>query len=407
MTALAHPCPNSASHPSMSDSADRNLPASAKKIRKAREDGQVPRSRDLGHFAAMGLAAALVFGAMPALVGYTQHLLADGLTFDRVAALSPQAAGDHAVALFMRGLMVVMIVGGLFIAAGVGSNIAFGGWNFTLKAVHPNFGRMNPIAGFARLFDWHQLVTVLKAALLGAAIATAGTIYLKSHFADLGGVLTTELPAGLATVGRTLGGGFLAMVGVLAAWAMVDVPWQKKQFMDKLKMSKAEQKQEFKEAEGNVEVKAKMKQKMREMAKRRMMKAVPVADIVVMNPTHYAVALKYDQNAMGAPRVVAKGTDRLAMRIRDLARDAGVPVLEAPPLARALYTHVDIDGEVPAVLFAAVAQVLAWVYQLRAAPMSNTRPPNVNVPPELDPLTGGPAKPKRRRAPPRPAAAAE
>jgi len=183
------------------------------------------------------------------------------------------------------------------------------------------------------------------------------------------------------------------------------VPWQKKQFMDKLKMSKAEQKQEHKESEGNAEVKAKIKQKMREMARRRMMKAVPAADIVVMNPTHYAVALKYDQDAMGAPRVVAKGTDRLAMRIRDLARDAGVPVLEAPPLARALYTHVEIDGEVPAMLFAAVAQVLAWVYQLRRAPASNLSPPAVHVPPELDPLTGGPAAPRRRRPALRAAAA--
>jgi len=182
------------------------------------------------------------------------------------------------------------------------------------------------------------------------------------------------------------------------------VPWQKKQFMDKLKMSREEVKQEHKESEGNVEVKAKIKQKMREMARRRMMKAVPAADIVVMNPTHYAVALKYDQQAMGAPRVVAKGTDRLAMRIRDLARDAGVPVLEAPPLARALYTHVEIDAEVPAMLFAAVAQVLAWVYQLRAAPNLNLRAPDVSVPPELDPLTGGP-KPKRRRPGPRAAAA--
>jgi len=389
----------------MADASDRNLPASPKKIRKARQDGQVPRSRDLGHFAAMALAAALLFTVMPNLVSYTQHLLADGLSFDRAATLSPQVAADHAVALFMRGLMIVVIVGGLFMAAGVGSNLAFGGWNLTLKAVHPNFGRMNPIAGFARLFDWHQLVAVLKASTLAAAVGIAGSLYLKNHFAELGGVLTAELPDGLATVGRTLGGGFLAMLGVLAAWALVDVPWQKKQFMDKLKMSKAEQKQEHKESEGNAEVKAKIKQKMREMARRRMMKAVPAADIVVMNPTHYAVALKYDQDAMGAPRVVAKGTDRLAMRIRDLARDAGVPVLEAPPLARALYTHVEIDGEVPAMLFAAVAQVLAWVYQLRRAPASNLRPPAVHVPPELDPLTGGPAAPRRRRPALRAAAA--
>jgi flagellar biosynthesis protein FlhB len=385
------------------DNADRNLPASAKKIRKARQEGNVPRSRDLGHFVAMGLAAALLFTAMPSLTSYAQHLLADGLRFDHGVVVDPRLAGEHAVALFTRGLMVVLIVGGLFMVAAVGSNIAFGGWNLTMKAVAPNFGKLNPIAGFGRLFNFHQLVTVLKASLLAIAVGFAGTMYLKSHFSELGGVLEADLPGGLATVGRTLGAGFLAMLGVLAAWAAIDVVWQKKSYMDKLKMSREEQKQEHKESEGNVEVKAKMKQKMREMARRRMMKAVPAADIVVMNPTHYAVALKYDQEAMGAPRVVAKGTDRLAMRIRDLARDAGVPVLEAPPLARALYTHVEIDGEVPAMLFAAVAQVLAWVYQLRAAPNLNLRAPDVNVPPELDPLTGGP-KPKRRR-PPRAASA--
>ena len=381
------------------DAQDRNLPASAKKIAKARADGQVPRSRDLGHFVAMGLAAALLFTMMPALTSYTQHLLADGLTFDSKAVLSPEIAGEHALGLFTRGLVVVLIVGGLFMAAGVASNILFGGWNLTMKAVHPNFSRMNPIAGIGRMVNKQQLLNVLKASALAGAVGTAGTIYLKNHFSDLGGVLTAELPAGLATVGHTLGGGFLVMLGVLAAWALVDVPLQKKQFMDRLKMSKQEQKQEHKESEGNGEVKAKMKQKMREMAKRRMMKAVPQADIVVMNPTHYAVALKYDQDAMGAPRVVAKGTDRLAIRIRDLARDGGVPVLEAPPLARALYTHVELDAEVPAMLFAAVAQVLAWVYQLRRTPNLNLQAPNVHVPPELDPLTGGPAKPKRRRAP--------
>jgi len=387
----------------MADSADRNLPASAKKIRKARQEGNVPRSRDLGHFVAMGLAAALLFTAMPWLTSYSRHLLADGLTFDHSVIADPRVSGEHAVGLFTRGLMVVLMVGGAFMAAGVGANIAFGGWNLSMKAVTPNFGRMNPISGLGRMFSPSQLVNVLKACLLAIVIGFAGTMYLKSHFADLGNVLTAELPDGLATVARTLGGGFLAMVGVLAAWAMVDVAWQKKSYMDKLKMSKEEQKQEHKEAEGNMEVKARMKQKMREMARRRMMKAVPVADIVVMNPTHYAVALKYDQNAMGAPRVVAKGTDRLAWRIRDLARDAGVPVLEAPPLARALYTHVEIDGEVPAMLFAAVAQVLAWVYQLRGAANPNLRAPDVHVPPELDPLNGG--TPPKRRRPPRGASA--
>ena len=139
-----------------------------------------------------------------------------------------------------------------------------------------------------------------------------------------------------------------------------------------------------------MEVKGKIKQKMREMARKRMLAAVPQADLVVMNPTHYAVALRYDEASMGAPRVVAKGTDLLAMKIRDIAREAKVPVLQAPPLARALYAHVELDHEVPAALFAAVAQVLAWVYQLRAR--ADVAPPTVDVPPELDPHNQPPAR---------------
>ena len=150
-------------------------------------------------------------------------------------------------------------------------------------------------------------------------------------------------------------------------------------------MSHQEVKQEQKESEGNQEVKAKVRARMREMAKRRMLAAVPKADLVVMNPTHYAVALQYDQAGMAAPRVVAKGADLMALKIRDIARDAKVPVLQAPPLARALYTHVELDQEVPAALFAAVAQVLAWVYQLRRTPDAALAAPEVQVPPELDP----------------------
>jgi flagellar biosynthetic protein FlhB len=387
----------------MADAQDRNLPASARKIARARRDGQVPRSRDLAHFAAMGIAAGLMFTAMPSVVEWVKRLLADGLTFDRAAVLSPQLAGEHALGLFTRGLYVVLPLGVLMMAAGVGANLALGGWNLSLKAIEPKFGRMNPITGLGRMFNKQHLVGTFKAIALAIAIGAAGTLYLKAHFGDLGQVLGAELPQGLATVGRTLGGGFLAMLGVLAAWAAIDVPWQRKQYLDNLKMSKEEQKQEHKEVEGNVEVKARIRQKMRELARRRMMKAVPAADIVVMNPTHYAVALKYDEHVGGAPRVVAKGTDRLAMRIRDLAVESSVPVLQAPPLARALYTHVEIDAEVPAQLFAAVAQVLAWVYQLRAAPNAGVRAPDVSVPPELDPLNG-PHRPARRRPARAPAA---
>jgi flagellar biosynthetic protein FlhB len=165
------------------DAQDRNLPASAKKIAKARKDGQVPRSRDLGHFVAMGLAAALLFTAMPALTGYAQHLVADGLTFDSKAVLSPVVAGEHVLGLFTRGLMVVLICGGLFMAAGVASNVLFGGWNVSMKAVSPDFGRMNPISGIGRLFNKQHLLNVLKAVVLAIAVGATGLIYLKNHFA--------------------------------------------------------------------------------------------------------------------------------------------------------------------------------------------------------------------------------
>jgi flagellar biosynthetic protein FlhB len=381
----------------MADAQDRNLPASARKIQRARGEGQVPRSRDLGHFLAMAAAAALMFAAMPSAVDWMQHLMADGLRFDRAAVLSPAVAGQRAEGLFVRGLFVILPVGALLMSAGVGANLGLGGWNFTTKALHPNFGRLNPVAGLGRLFNKGHLVGTLKAMVLAIAVGSVGTLYLKAHFADLGGVLAIELPRGLATVGNTLGNGFLGMLGVLALSALIDVPWQRKQFLDRLKMSKQERKQEHKDIEGNSEVKAKIRQKMRELARRRMMQAVPQADIVVMNPTHYAVALKYDERLLGAPRVVAKGTDRLALRIRDLAADSGVPVLQAPPLARALYTHVELDAEVPAQLFAAVAQVLAWVYQLRRAPQAALRAPDVSVPPELDPANGGAPRARRRR----------
>jgi len=183
--------------------------------------------------------------------------------------------------------------------------------------------------------------------------------------------------------------GVILLLLALAVFAGIDVPLQRYQHAKRLKMSHQERKQEHKESEGNQEVKAKVKARMREITKRRMLAAIPQADLVVMNPTHYAVALKYDDKKMGAPRVVAKGADLLAMKIRDLATGSKVPVLQAPVLARALYAHAELDREIPAALFAAVAQVLAYVYQLRAALAGQVAMPNalpeLNVPADLDP----------------------
>ena len=239
------------------------------------------------------------------------------------------------------------------------------------------------------MFSGHQLVDALKACALALAVGGVGVFYLRAQMPALVALANTPLLSALAVTFDSMQGALGWVLLVLVAFALVDVPLQRQMLMRRLRMSVEEVKQENKELQGSGAVKTKMRARMREMASRRMMAAVPKADLVVMNPTHYAVALKYDEASMGAPRVVAKGADLTALRIRDVAAKAGVPVLQAPPLARALYAHTEVDQEIPTALFSAVAQVLAWVFQLRQAGVSRSvvlaSPPIPFVPPELDP----------------------
>jgi flagellar biosynthetic protein FlhB len=375
----------------MADSAqDRNLPATAKRRQRAREDGQVPRSKDLGHFTALAVGGALLMVLAHPLASWAQGVLDAGLRFDRERAVNPQAMGELFWLLAIKALMLVIPMGLVMIAVGMATTILSGGWNLSFKPLHPNFGKFNPIAGLGRLFNKQHIIDVAKMSLLAGAIGTVGYQYLKSQFMGMVSLMAVPLPSAIAQMGSTIAMGFGLLMLVVGGWALIDVPLQHYLWLERLKMSREEVKQEHKDAEGNMEVKGKIKQKMREMARKRMLAAVPQADLVVMNPTHYAVALRYDEASMGAPRVIAKGTDLLALKIRDIAREAKVPVLQAPPLARALYAHVELDHEVPAALFAAVAQVLAWVYQLRAR--ADVAPPTVDVPPELDPHNQPPAR---------------
>ena len=374
----------------MADSAqDRHLPASQRKIKKAREDGQVARSRDLSHFAAIAAGGALLATMAPELAGWLKNLLATGLQFDARLLTTPGAMGERLGELALKMVWVVLPLGGTMLAVAVAAGVASGGWNWTFKPMAPNFGKLNPMAGLGRMFSKHQLGETLKACVLALVLGSIGALYLRAQLPAFATLLDLPLPAALAQAAATLQGGGVLLLLALAVFALIDVPLQRKWLQDRLKMSHQELKEEFKQLEGNVEVKSKMKALMRERTKRRMLAAVPGADLVVMNPSHYAVALKYDERAMAAPRVVAKGTELMALRIRDLAKEAGVPVLEAPPLARALYAHAELDREVPAALFAAVAQVLAYVYQLRAAMAGRGAMPAdlsaLPVPEELDP----------------------
>ena len=371
------------------DSQDKTLPASERKLTKAREDGQVARSRDLSHFAVVAGGGAVLVATAPLALGWLRDLLAGALRFDAGVLQGTGSMLQQLGGLTAKSMLGVVPFGLMTAGVAVLGGVALGGWNWTLKPLMPTFGKLNPLTGVTRLFSKQQLIDALKACGLALLLGTIGAFYLKAHVDDFSQLLGMSLPTALPHLGQTILGGLMLMVLVLALFAAVDAPLQRYLLGQRLRMSHQEQKQEIKESDGNVEIKSKIKARMREMANRRMLSAVPKADLVVMNPTHYAVALKYDETSMGAPRVVAKGADLMALRIRDSATGAKVPVLQAPVLARALYAHAEVDREIPAALFAAVAQVLAYVYQLRAA-MANRNVaapalPELNVPAELDP----------------------
>ena len=381
------------------DAQDRNLPASQRKLDKARTDGQVARSRDLGHFAALAAGGVGLVALAPWVSARLQLMLARALQFDSAAAHDPGAMIERLGDLTLVMLSVALPFAALVALAGVASGVGVGGWNWSWKAMEPKFEKLNPFSGLVRMVSKDRLIDTLKSCALALILGTIGALYLKNHVDALAGLTALALPAAIGQAAHTVLVGMSLLLLALAAFALVDAPLQRHLHAQRLKMSHQEVKQEFKEVEGNVEVKAKVRARMREMVKRRMLAAVPGADLVVMNPTHYAVALKYDDASMGAPRVVAKGADLLALKIRDTARGAAVPVLQAPMLARALYAHAEIDREIPAALFAAVAQVLAYVYQLRAALRGQVaipgELPELNVPPELDPHHTRHAVPER------------
>jgi flagellar biosynthetic protein FlhB len=370
-------------------SQDRNLPASARKLNKARGQGQVVRSRDLGHFVAIAAGGVMLVTLSPALADWCKEILTVGLQFDGASVRNPGFMGERLMEMIVRLMYVFIPLGGVMLLAGVGANLAVGGWNWTLIPLMPNFSKLNLLTGLPGLLSKDKLIDAMKGSALALILGGIGAMYLKSHIEFFLGLLSMPLSSAIAQGSQSMLGGLALLLLALAVFAAIDVPLQRYQHAQRLKMSFQEAKQEHKEVEGNQEVKSKVRARMREMVKRRMLSAVPKADLIVMNPTHYAVALKYDDAKMGAPRVVAKGIDLLAMKIRDIAKESKVPVLQAPMLARALYAHAELDREIPAALFAAVAQVLAYVYQLRAAmsgksPMPNALP-ELDVPPELDP----------------------
>jgi flagellar biosynthesis protein FlhB len=363
-------------------SQDKTLPATAQRLRKAREEGQVVRSRDLGHFAVVAASLGVIGAVAPSLTQRLRDLLAAALRFDAVTVAHPAAMADRLSAVLPDLLLFSLLLGAMVALVSVAAAMVSGGWVFTAKVLMPNFGKLDPLSGLANLFSKDKLVDTFKSCVLALLLGVVGALWLWTHRADLHGIQAVELSAAFQTAGGQILSG-------LWTFAVVDLPLQRFLHASRLKMSHQQVKEEHKQQEGSPEIKGRLRQRMREASRRRMMGAVPTADLVVMNPTHYAVAIRYSEDGAGAPRVVAKGIDLVAMRIRDLATASRVPVLDAPPLARALYASTELDHEIPVALYSAVAQVLAHVFRLREAMAGRAPYPTfldpIPVPPELDP----------------------
>lgn len=369
---------------------DRTLEPSAKRLEDARHEGQVPRSRDLAHFVVVGSAVAVLTLAGRSLAGAGREILARGLSFDAATATESARMGQRLGELAGAALLAVAPVFAAMIVAAVASPLLIGGWLFAPNALLPNLERLDPAAGLGRLFSGRAAVGLGKNLLLAVLLAAVGGAYILTHIEQFAGLASEALPVAVARLSSLVLAAFALMTVTLAAIAAIDVPYQILSFRGRLRMTVQEAREEERQLQGDPRLKQQVRKVQREMARRRMMAAVPKADVVVTNPTHFAIALKYLEDRHRAPVVVAKGMDAIAARIRELARDAGVPELEAPPLARALYQHVDIGQEIPAALYTAVAQVLAYIYQLKRhaegrAPRP-VEPTDIEVPEGMDPL---------------------
>jgi flagellar biosynthesis protein FlhB len=368
---------------------ERTEAPSQRRLEQAREEGQVPRSRELNTLTLLAAAGTGLWVSSDALRNAFSGLLRSGLSIAPAEVADPGAMMHRFQVLALEAAVAIAPVIGVLFLAALLSPMLLSGWLVSSKSLTPDFSRLNPMKGLGNIFSASGLVELAKAiAKVVLIFGVAAWVVLGQTEATMG-LAAEPLPSALAHGGRILASCFLAVVGSLALIAAIDVPFQIWHYRSKLKMSREDLRREAKEQEGDPQMKAAIRSQQRDMARRRMMAAVPKADVVVVNPTRYAVALRYDDATMRAPRVVAKGMHLIGGRIRELAEEHRVPILQAPPLARALYRHAEINDEVPAPLYAAVAEVLAWVYQLRRQAshggVTPVAPAAIAVPPELDP----------------------
>ncbi|RQZ60292.1 flagellar biosynthesis protein FlhB [Burkholderia sp. Bp9004] len=367
---------------------DRTEAATPRRREKAREEGQVARSRELASFA---LLAAGFYGAW-LLAGpsgaHLQTMLRGAFAFDRATAFDTHRMLSAAGSASVEGLAALLPILALTGLAALLAPMALGGWLISQKTFELKFDRLNPIAGLGRMFSIQGPIQLGMSLAKTLVVGGIGGIAIWRSKDELLGLATQPLGSALADALHLVAVCCGTTVAGMLVVAALDVPYQLWQYNKKLRMTKEEVKREHRENEGDPHVKGRIRQQQRAIARRRMMAAVPKADVVVTNPTHFAVALQYTDGEMRAPKVVAKGVNLVAARIRELAAEHNVPLLEAPPLARALYHNVELEREIPGSLYSAVAEVLAWVYQLRRfrseGGASPAAPVDLDVPADLD-----------------------
>jgi len=359
-----------------------------RRLEQAREEGQVPHSRELGTFLVLMVAAAAFWMMGGWFMQRSMVIARKAFSIDPEFAHEPDLMLVRLADVSLDALLVFSPLIFLLVLAAILPPFFLNAWVFSTKALVPNLKRMNPLSGIARMFSWNSLMELGKAVLKAGLVGGIAVLLIWKERDEIFGLLAEPLESGLAHAGNLVAFSFLILVATLAIVVAADVPFQLWQYFDKLKMTKEEVKQEMKEMMGDPHVKGRIRSLQMQAARKRMMAAVPQANVIVTNPTHFAVALSY-QAGMSAPKVVAKGTGVIALKIREIANQHAVPILEAPPLARALNKHAPLDAEIPSALYNAVAEVLAYVFQLanwrQTGGIYPVPPRDLPVPPELVP----------------------
>lgn len=370
----------------MSENSDQEKTEdpTSKRLEDAQKKGQIARSRELNTFVMLITSAVLLLMLGEQMGNSLLAMMRGQFQLSRNIIFDPISPIIYFKQLMIDGIMLIAPFMTVLVIAAIVAPLALGGWVFSWEALAPKLEKLDPIKGIARLFALRGLIELIKALLKFLLIFVVAILLSKHFLNELAGLGTEPLEQSISHALNIMGNCFLVLSASLIVVVMFDVPYQLWDHSKKLKMTLQEIKDEMKESEGSPEVKARQRRTQMDMAQNRMMAQVPKADVIVTNPSHYAVALKYDQNSNGAPKLVAKGVDLIAAQIRLLATGANVPLVASPPLARALYYSTEIDKEIPKELYLAVAQVLAYIYQLKIARENHWDEPlppgNIKVP---------------------------